>query len=317
MFNMLSSADKLGVAVFFVGLGLALVILLLIYRCAGKFLHGDYYDQPHDLEEAEEEDEEDHWRPKEIYVQCEEDKETELEQSGMSERKVSKGSLIENIHTRNFDENDLLDEDTYYEIPEDERPTLQTKNESSNISVTDIKSSNNRGEKRGHKITNHNASIRSQGNIVSLDSWSETPHRSLDAWGLSVPRGSVATISVLLEQKPALNRLYGCIQAIYHVRMQEPPDVVCFHVKITPQRKPRTRSEWKDIRSDPFDVDFSLRPLKHTVDPESSVCIRMYGKKRRSGISKEVCCGECYVSVSRLIRAGGIMQAQLYLSKKL
>ena len=293
----ITARDKLAIFVFFGVLGASLLILLLIYRCAGKFLHGDYIhaedtaDQSF-LEEAKEE--EDGWNSIEIHVQNEDGKEAETKIESGDENKdwVINGSVVENIYKDELIAQKLGSLRVLGSEVSDS-PTFYTN------------SSDHRSENGSHKSIDSNNQM-----------WPVSTVLKFPQPDFSLSVGSVATISLLLEQKPALKRLYGCIQAIHHVRMREPPDLVCFHVKITPQCKPRTRSEWRAFHSDPLDLDFSLRPLRDTMDESSSVCIRMYGKKQKSGISKERCCGEGFVSVSKLMKSGGVLNVDLQLTPK-
>ena len=293
----IASTDKLAIILFFVVLCVSSLMLLFIYRCVGKFLTSDYFDgndtaEQSFLEEAAEEDE--GLNPIEIHVQNEDRKETEtkIESCEENEDWINNDGVVENLYKDKLIAQ-KLESLRVLSLRNSDSPTFYTN------------SSDHRSE---------------NGSQISVDSnnqmWPVSTVLKFPQLDSSLSVGSVATISVLLEQKPALKRLYGCIQAIHHVRMLEPPDVVYFRVKITPQCKPRTRSEWKDIRSDPLDLDFSLRPLRDTMDESSSVCIRMYGKKQKSGISKERCCGEGFVSVSKLMKSGGVLNVDLQLTPK-
>ena len=110
-----------------------------------------------------------------------------------------------------------------------------------------------------------------------------------------------ASISVSIEHQLQLNRIRGIIHSISGFSALHSPDVVRFHTKIIPQCKIKSKTLWKSPNAKSFELEFVLGPLKGELDLDDFICMRLYGRKRRTGVPRVKCYGECSVPIRQLI----------------
>ena len=128
-------------------------------------------------------------------------------------------------------------------------------------------------------------------------------------------------IKITLDYNRSIQRVIGCIRTIQGLTKSmknNPPDLICFHVKLLPhsKRKLKARTQWKSVNSRVFALDFMLGPLKEELDPSGTICMSLYGKLIK-GI-KETCYGECMLQNSRLLESETLQMTQkIYFSLRM
>lgn len=93
------------------------------------------------------------------------------------------------------------------------------------------------------------------------------------------------------------------------------PDELRFHIKLVPiKRKYKTKTKWKDAYTNPIQSKFVLGPLKDINDPESILCVRMYG--RRKCTYRKVCLGEVVLFLEKVTSYEGVQGLYASLFRK-
>ena len=138
----------------------------------------------------------------------------------------------------------------------------------------------------------------------------ETAMSRIEKEGFTHTFASHTKLKLTFEYSKTSSVIFGCvisIDGLSFVDMQSCPDEICFHVKIVPNgRKHRSKTKWKDVSSKVLSLTYKLGPLSSKIDPESKICVRLYGK-RKGLTSKSKCHGELFVRLSKVIESNGVL----------
>ena len=277
MYIELSKSNRVHLEIFFGVLGGSFFFLFIIYHIAKKYISGGFFD-----------DGDDQFPP----LDRPSKKESELEE-GRYEPFENEHSFVEDITCEDaeaYEGNEEVDEE-YVDIDMQEGLLAEVEEQ---LVAEDAAST------QGLSVENHHSKTppSSSKNISKGKALNQIQRQ-----GFRDPFASHATINVTIERQVSLQRIVGTVHFIKGLSTTaNSPEVVRFHVKVLPECKPKGKTKWKHPNAKSFELDFVLSPLKeHDDGDERFICMRLYGRKRSTGVPRLKCYGECSVPWSQIM----------------
>ena len=274
-------------AIFFGFIGISLIILLIIWKIAEKYLSGDYVKVTH-----EDEEELTQYPTDEVEVNTyPTDKEIQEEdgvgndtvivdlETGTEECKPKKKRKLFLSRKVNAPEDGEAPLPKSPEVPE------RTKQPTSETGIEDPSQ-----EKYGEVC----------------------PRYSVYDGGFGI--NSVISISMNYMKKD--KKLVGAITAIQY--LGKGPEHIRFHLKFLPVRKPIVKTHWESAKSSRFTLSFVLNhaKVKPPLNDKSLLSVRLYGKHKKAGMSRVKCYAECFIPWTIIADADGPLNLEQRLHRK-
>ena len=119
---------------------------------------------------------------------------------------------------------------------------------------------------------------------------------------------AVIGISMMYTKKEKI--LMGAITTIKY--LGSGPKMICFHLKLLPACKPIARTHWEPAKRKTYAFSFKLshKKVKPPPNAKSSLSIRLYGKRKKTGVSWRKCYAECIIPWRTITEAGGPLKLE-------